>query len=77
MSGGYRLGIDIGGTFTDVVLLSEETGAIETLKVLTTPEDVAKGLLEAVDHTLAAARLGPQEIRHVVHGTIERLFVRL
>jgi len=69
VSAGYRLGIDIGGTFTDVVLLSEETGQIETLKVLTTPEDVAKGFLEAVDYVLANARLGPDAVRHVMHGT--------
>ena len=69
MSAGFRLGIDIGGTFTDVVLLSEETGQIETLKVLTTPEDVAKGFLDAVDEVLATARLKPALVRHVVHGT--------
>ena len=69
MSAGYRLGIDIGGTFTDVVLLSEDTGLIETLKVLTTPADVARGFLEAVDRVLAGARLGPASLRHVVHGT--------
>ncbi len=69
MSGGYRLGIDIGGTFTDVVVLSEDTGAVETLKVLTTPDDVARGVLEAVDHAVVAARLRPGSIRHVVHGT--------
>jgi len=69
VSAGYRLGIDIGGTFTDVVLLSEETGLVETLKVLTTPEDVAKGFLEAIDHVLAAARLRPEDVRHIMHGT--------
>ena len=68
MSGGYRLGVDIGGTFTDVVVLSEDTGALETLKILTTPDDVARGFLEAVDRALAG-RLRPETIRHVVHGT--------
>jgi len=69
VSTGYRLGIDIGGTFTDVVLLSEQTGLVDTLKVLTTPEDVAKGFLEAIDYVLARARLRPQGVRHIMHGT--------
>jgi len=68
MSGAYRLGVDIGGTFTDVVVLSEDTGAVETLKILTTPDDVARGFLEGIDHVVAA-RLRPETIRHVVHGT--------
>ena len=69
MNGGYRIGIDIGGTFTDVVLVSEDTGTVVTLKILTTPDDVAVGFLQAVDQTLAGARVPSQRIRHLVHGT--------
>jgi N-methylhydantoinase A len=65
----YWLGIDIGGTFTDVVLVGEESGRIATLKVLTTPRDVAEGFLEAVDCALAAVEVQPTAVRHIVHGT--------
>ena len=44
-AGGYRLGIDIGGTFTDVVLLAAD-GLMQTRKVLSTPDDYAAGVIE-------------------------------
>lgn len=44
-----RLGVDIGGTFTDAVLLDEETGDLQVTKVLTTPHDPAIGFLNAID----------------------------
>ena len=46
-----RLGIDIGGTFTDVVLLGDD-GSVRTAKVLSTPDDYARG----VEHDVRAAR---------------------
>ena len=65
----FRLGCDIGGTFTDFVVLDAETGALQFSKVLTTPSDPS----EAVDHGLADIDerrpdfLGATE--HVIHGT--------
>ena len=64
-----RLGCDIGGTFTDFLLLDDETGALESLKLLTTPDDpsraVAEGLAEfARSHPDLARRL-----ESVIHGT--------
>ena len=41
----YRLGVDIGGTFTDVVLLGDD-GSVRTAKVLSTPDDYARGVVE-------------------------------
>lgn len=41
--GRYKLGIDIGGTFTDFVLLDEEEGGMEVGKCLTTPESSPRG----------------------------------
>ena len=49
----YRLGIDIGGTFTDAVLLNEETGEARTVKVPSTPDDLSRGFLNAVHRILA------------------------
>jgi len=37
---GYRLGVDVGGTFTDLLLINEESGATFTAKVPSTPEDI-------------------------------------
>ena len=62
------VGVDIGGTFADFVAVDSETGAIETLKVLTTPtvpgEDIAAGLARLAEGGLALA-----DIRRFVHGT--------
>jgi N-methylhydantoinase A len=65
----YRLGIDIGGTFTDATLLDESTGKIWTGKVSTTPADPSRGFMEAVLHLLQQAKVRPQEVRYVVHAT--------
>ena len=59
----YRVGIDIGGTFTDLVLIDDETGERAVGKVLTTPEDpseaVEEGLLELLEREgIEAGRLG-------------------
>jgi len=62
-----RLAIDIGGTFTDVVL--DEDGQRHTAKVLTTPERPADGLMQGVDRILEQSGIGPERIDLVVHGT--------
>jgi N-methylhydantoinase A len=63
----YRLGIDIGGTFTDLVLLGDGAPPV-VRKVLSTPDDFARGVLEGVRALLAA---GPPAagVQDVVHGT--------
>ena len=40
----YRLGVDVGGTFTDLLLVNEKTGALHTAKVPSTPEDSSIGV---------------------------------
>jgi N-methylhydantoinase A len=64
-----RLGVDIGGTFTDLVLLDEATGALHVGKVLTTPKDPAQGVEQGIPAVLEATGAGPAGIRAVVHGT--------
>ncbi|MCC8432807.1 hydantoinase/oxoprolinase family protein [Reyranella aquatilis] len=62
-----RLAVDIGGTFTDVVL---ETGATShSIKVLTTPDAPERAVLEGVRSILAEAKCRPQDVTLVVHGT--------
>jgi N-methylhydantoinase A len=65
----WRLAIDIGGTFTDLVALDEASGRIHLLKVRTTSEDPSTGFIERVDEIRAAAKISPAEISGVFHGT--------
>jgi len=44
----WRIGVDIGGTFTDVALVEEASGRIGVAKVPTTPDDLAEGVLGAL-----------------------------
>lgn len=68
MSGKYRLGIDIGGTFTDVTLLEQESGRLVSLKTPTVPSDPARGIVNAL-HRLKETGVTPEEIVYFVHGT--------
>ena len=65
----YRIGIDIGGTFTDFALLEEATGAITVSKTPSDPARPEAALLAAVARILAERRLRPEQIRYFVHGT--------
>ena len=65
---GYRLGIDIGGTFTDIVLLSDE-GAIYSKKILSTPDDYSRAIHEGTATLLAETGIPAGAIREVGHGT--------
>jgi N-methylhydantoinase A len=64
-----RIGIDVGGTFTDFVLLDDASGALHTYKCLTTPRDPSDAILEGV--AALAARLPDcmARLEEVVHGT--------
>ena len=68
MGGGYRIGVDIGGTFTDVVLLGPE-GTLRTRKVLSTPDDYARGVVEGMLELLHAAGVAPDTVTKVVHAS--------
>ena len=69
MTSRYRLGIDIGGTFTDATLIDENTGEIRTGKVPSTPEDPSVGFIHATDRMLDEASVSPDEVEYLVHGT--------
>ncbi len=62
-----RLGVDIGGTFTDVAL--EAGGRRWTAKILTTSAAPERGVLEAMQAVLAAANIAPAQVALVIHGT--------
>ncbi|EPX76641.1 hydantoinase/oxoprolinase family protein [Salipiger mucosus] len=65
----FRIGVDIGGTFTDVVMLDTGSGRLANEKVLTTPSDPAEGVLDGVTRILGANEVTAQEVRTVIHGT--------
>ncbi|HIF09632.1 MAG TPA: hydantoinase/oxoprolinase family protein [Sneathiellales bacterium] len=65
----YRLGVDVGGTFTDLLLIDEAKGATYTAKVPSTPEDSSLGVLAGIDKVCQTAGVSPQSISHVMHGT--------
>jgi N-methylhydantoinase A len=69
MSAPLSLGIDIGGTFTDLVIHDPRTGRAVIWKESTTPDDPARGALEGTRRVLEKAGAKPQEIGRVVHAT--------
>ena len=64
-----RLRVDIGGTFTDLVVVDEATGAVRVGKVLMTPKDPAHGVQGGVQALLGEARIAAGAVSTVVHGT--------
>src|SRR5918911_3563301 len=65
----YRLGIDVGGTFTDGALVDEATGEMLIVKVPTTPVDPAIGFMTTVDRALQRSRSTSDAVHLVVHAT--------
>jgi N-methylhydantoinase A len=64
-----RVGIDTGGTFTDVVAVDEDTGAVATTKTPSTPHDPAEGFMAGVHKVLGALGLTGDAVTAVSHGT--------
>ena len=65
----YRVGVDIGGTFTDIFLLSEEGGEVAIGKVLTTPRNPAEAVVNGLRALLHEQGIAPAVVTHLVHGT--------
>jgi N-methylhydantoinase A len=66
---GYRLGVDVGGTFTDLLLFNEKTGAFWRHKTPSTPHDSSEGIMIGVDAVCADAGVDAKEVDYVLHGT--------
>jgi len=64
----YRIGIDIGGTFTDVVIARDD-GLIETRKIPSTPDDYSRGIAQALKALVAEFDTTPDSITGIVHAT--------
>ncbi|HEV7665252.1 MAG TPA: hydantoinase/oxoprolinase family protein, partial [Chloroflexota bacterium] len=69
MAGRFRVGVDIGGTFTDLILVDDVTGEMTIGKVLTTPHDPSQAVADVLQHTLTAASAPAEQVQHVIHGT--------
>jgi N-methylhydantoinase A len=65
----YRLGVDVGGTFTDLLLVNEKTGVTWSAKVPSTPKDQSIGVLNGLTRVCEKAGINPAQIDHVMHGT--------
>ncbi len=65
----YRLGVDVGGTFTDLLLLDQESGGFWRHKTPSTPHDSSVGILTGVDAICAEAGITPAEVEFFLHGT--------
>ena len=63
------IGVDIGGTFTDLALYDTESGATHVHKVPSTPDDPGKALVTGVNEICGQAGLGPADVDAVFHGT--------
>ena len=61
----YRIGIDVGGTFTDFTLLAEADGRVSFHKVVSTPHDPSEAIERGIADLLRDHRIAPDEITHI------------
>ncbi len=64
-----RIGIDTGGTFTDIVAVDERSGDLVATKTSSTPQDPADGFMTGIARALDLLGVGPDEVHSVAHGT--------
>jgi N-methylhydantoinase A len=65
----YRLGVDVGGTFTDLLLFDEASGAFWRHKTPSTPHDSSEGILVGVEAICAEGGIAPAQVNLFLHGT--------
>src|SRR5699024_7126758 len=65
----YKLGIDVGGTFTDLLLINERDGNMLPIKTPSTPHDQSEGVLNGIEEMDKVSGVSPKEIAHILHGT--------
>ena len=65
----YRIGVDIGGTFTDLVLIDDSTGERAIGKILTTPKDPSDAVESGLAELLEREGIKASQISTMVHGT--------
>ena len=65
----YRVAVDVGGTFTDIVIQNELTGAIHVTKTPSTPQDQSIGLMTGIQKLCDELGVEMHEVRSILHGT--------
>lgn len=65
----YKLGVDVGGTFTDLVLINSITEELYLTKVPSVPHDVAQGIMNGIKKLVTMVGFYPSDIQYLVHGT--------
>ena len=65
----WRIGIDIGGTFTDVALVEEDTGRMAIIKLPTTPHDFGQAVIDGLRQGLDTNRIDPTDVSLLSHAT--------
>ena len=65
----YRLGVDVGGTFTDILLVDEITGRTWRAKTPSTPQDQSVGVLRGIEKVCGQAGIALRQVAQVLHGT--------
>ncbi|MEC7650010.1 MAG: hydantoinase/oxoprolinase family protein [Pseudomonadota bacterium] len=65
----YRVGVDIGGTFTDFCVFDEKTGTVHTLKVLSTPDNPGQEVVDGIRALKSRYNVSPSAITYFTHGT--------
>ena len=65
----YRVGVDIGGTFTDLVLVDKRGSLMHTSKLLTTPHDPADAVMRGLEALLSRVGLPIAACDTIIHGT--------
>jgi len=65
----FRLGVDVGGTFTDLLLVDESSGQTFMAKVLSTPEDSSIGVLNGIERICDESDIDTEQVNQVMHGT--------
>src|SRR4051812_42695879 len=65
---GFAVGVDVGGTFTDVVLAGPQ-GQVAVAKTLSTHDDPTEGILTGIRAALSAGEVAPEQVSRVVHAT--------
>ena len=63
------MGVDVGGTFTDLLLIDEGSGHAFTAKVPSTPDDSSQGVLNGIERICQEAGIEPSAVSRVMHGT--------
>lgn len=65
----FRMGVDVGGTFTDLLIINEDDGMTYRAKVPSTPKDPSEGVLNGIAKICERTGISPGDITHLMHGT--------